>query len=205
MAELPRQSSAADRLSDIERKRPAEGDLDFHVRRTRELKAELRGYKESLTRHSGEVARLGDQLRGVVAAREALADAKELLERHLLACEHADDVLSEIDAAIDSLAGGRSVADLERRRILPITVWLCPVHSEEFWAPHGGTCPEAGCDDELVPYALQRTGAVSVLERIREQAGKVCAAYETCEHEPCQASHSAWALADAYLRERSDA
>ncbi|WP_028058278.1 hypothetical protein [Candidatus Solirubrobacter pratensis] len=45
----------------------------------------------------------------------------------------------------------------------------------------------------------QHAGAVDVLEKIREQAGAVCDEYEVCEHRACQASYTAWALADAYL------
>jgi hypothetical protein len=38
---------------------------------------------------------------------------------------------------------------------MPSAVWLCPVHAEEFWVPHGGVCPAPGCTVELVRY--QRT------------------------------------------------
>jgi hypothetical protein len=50
--------------------------------------------------------------------------------------------------------------------------------------------------------ADQLAGAVGVLESIRDEAGAVCAAYEVCEHDSCQASYTAWALADDYLRGR---
>lgn len=35
---------------------------------------------------------------------------------------------------------------------LPAIVGLCPVHADEFYVPHGGICPEPGCDRELAVY-----------------------------------------------------
>ena len=43
--------------------------------------------------------------RGAVGAIEALALAKELAERHLLAYAHADEVVEQIDAALELLGG----------------------------------------------------------------------------------------------------
>lgn len=59
---------------------------------------------------------------------------------------------------------------------------------------------------ELAPRAQARVvleadynAAIAALRKIRDQAGAVCAAYETCEHATCQASYTAWALADEAL------
>ena len=46
-----------------------------------------------------------DQLRGAVGAIEALAVAKQLAERHLLAYAHADTVIEQIDVALELLEG----------------------------------------------------------------------------------------------------
>lgn len=35
---------------------------------------------------------------------------------------------------------------------LPQVVGLCPVHAGEFYMPHGGRCPDPGCNRELVEY-----------------------------------------------------
>lgn len=39
------------------------------------------------------------------------------------------------------------------------------------------------------------------LERIQKECGKVCKQYEICEHEACQSSYNAWAIADEALGE----
>lgn len=36
---------------------------------------------------------------------------------------------------------------------------------------------------------------------IHERSGAVCPIYEVCEHESCQASYTAWAIADQYLND----
>jgi hypothetical protein len=52
-------------------------------------------------------ADVGEPCRPHRGAIEALAVAKELAERHLLAYEHADAVVEQIDAALE-LLGGRT-------------------------------------------------------------------------------------------------
>lgn len=37
---------------------------------------------------------------------------------------------------------------------LPAVVGLCPVHAGEFYVPHGGVCPEPGCDRQLKVYEV---------------------------------------------------
>jgi hypothetical protein len=39
---------------------------------------------------------------------------------------------------------------------LPAAIWLCPVHHDEFHVPHGGTCPEPGCHEDLVGFINPR-------------------------------------------------
>jgi hypothetical protein len=74
-------------------------------------------------------------------------------------------------------------------------------------------CGNAGCNHtepletgvEIVTLpADDWRRAVSALEAIHAE-GKVCAGYETCEHESCRSSYTAWAIADAYLRGGSNA
>lgn len=72
----------------------------------------------------------------------------------------ARDALDELHVREQYGATPTRGAVSDERRILPTTVWLCPIHSEEFWVPHGGRCPEAGCEDELVAFDLRRAGAV---------------------------------------------
>lgn len=44
-------------------------------------------------------------------------------------------------------------------------VWFCPDHLPHFHVPHGGQCPEPGCEHELVEYApATDRGAVSTGE-----------------------------------------
>jgi hypothetical protein len=39
-----------------------------------------------------------------------------------------------------------------RKTELPVVIWLCPAHHPECWVPHGGVCPEVGCQHLLVPF-----------------------------------------------------
>ena len=39
----------------------------------------------------------------------------------------------------------------------------------------------------------------AALENIRNNEGRVCAEYETCQHPGCHSSYSAWAIADSAL------
>jgi hypothetical protein len=70
---------------------------------------------------------------------------------------------------------------------LPKVIGLCPVHAEEFYVPHGGICPEPGCDREMAMYVsapgwyeaealrerlgLLDGGEVRSLEAVRNQRG----------------------------------
>jgi hypothetical protein len=50
---------------------------------------------------------------------------------------------------------GAGQGTVVRTRDLPQAIWLCPSpwgHAEEFYVPHGGVCPAAGCRETLVPY-----------------------------------------------------
>ena len=52
-------------------------------------------------------------------------------------------------------------------------------------------------------YADQRAEIArltAALQRIKDHSGKVCAEFETCEHNACQASFTAWSIADAALK-----
>ena len=42
--------------------------------------------------------------------------------------------------------------------------WFCPDHADEFWVPHGGQCPEPGCECALEEYV-----PVSEVERLRAE------------------------------------
>jgi hypothetical protein len=46
---------------------------------------------------------------------------------------------------------------------MPTTIWLCPSHFPYAYVDHGGTCPEGGCTQRMVPYAQQAPGAVEAL------------------------------------------
>ena len=42
---------------------------------------------------------------------------------------------------------------------MPQLIGLCPEHKDEFYVPHGGKCPIAGCEFELWIYRLDHTTA----------------------------------------------
>lgn len=45
---------------------------------------------------------------------------------------------------------------------MPEIVALCPVHAAEFYVPHGGTCPEPGCQAVLVEYLPREHAARAI-------------------------------------------
>jgi len=54
-----------------------------------------------------------------------------------------------------------------------------------------------------VKYADQRADNArlrAALQRIHDRCGQVCSEFEVCTHPACNASYTAWAIADAALR-----
>lgn len=67
---------------------------------------------------------------------------------------------------------------------VPNVVGLCPVHSEEFYVPHAGVCPEPGCHEAMVEYVrvctersddIYESEAVELLNVLGEFDGRMWA------------------------------
>jgi hypothetical protein len=50
---------------------------------------------------------------------------------------------------------------------MPVGVWLCPQHRDEFYVPHGGICPVLGCGERLIGYFQYVVGLEKALVLLR--------------------------------------
>lgn len=72
----------------------------------------------------------------------------------------------------------------------------------------GAICDECGtrigphgCCSTIRALRAEHTRFREALAEIVSTYGQVCGAYDICTHPACRSSYSAWALADAALRE----
>lgn len=63
---------------------------------------------------------------------------------------------------------------------------------------------ENDVDKYILTVNIALLTAIKALLEIQEKYGKVCSAYETCNHKSCESSYSAWACADEALTELED-
>lgn len=57
-----------------------------------------------------------------------------------------------------------------------------------------------GLADLVAKFQTEVESLGAALREIRDHAGAVCPAYETCDHQSCRGSHVAWEIADAALK-----